>query len=173
VHRPSAVDHKRCGRHIDIAQRESGWTRQSPVADGERRVRVFRDVEHSTRHGLGEGPINPRDHPKNIIIIIINIIRFIFKSRGICVGKHFFFFWLFYTDLFTNYYYYFTVHVREVILQAIPRYIILLYVYTYIHITCILVIHTLLYRKYVNGIIILIGGRAICRLQIIIAVDIV
>lgn len=44
---------------------------------------------------------------------------------------------------------------------------------TYIHITCILVVHTLLYRKYVNGIIILIGGRAICRLQIIITVDIV
>jgi len=60
------------------------------VANGERRVRVFRDVEHSTRHGLSERPINPRDHPNNNIIIIINI-RFIFRSRGIYVEEHFFF----------------------------------------------------------------------------------
>lgn len=75
------------------------------MADGERRVRVFRDVEHSTRHGLSERPIKSRDHPNNIIIIIN--IRFIFTY----LRRKTFFLRLSYTDLFTNYYYYFNVHV--------------------------------------------------------------
>lgn len=54
MHRPSTVDHQRRGRHIDITQRDSGRTWQSPVADGQRRVRILGDVEHPTRHDLGE-----------------------------------------------------------------------------------------------------------------------